>query len=70
MVEGVSMKGANKPNNVLKVEISRHPATSGSVDPFVNSVVFHEIDIKYVKASIKGKSKTSNFGASRRKRTF
>ena len=71
LIKGVSMKGADRPNNTLKIEISRHPATSGSTDPFLNSIVFHSIDVKYSRASVKGKSKSSNFGgASRQRRTF
>ena len=71
LVKGVPMKGADKPNNTIKIEISRHPATSGSVDPFLNSIVFHSVDVKYSRASVKGKSKSSNFGgASRQRRTF
>ena len=71
LARDIPMFGADKQGNTLKVVVSRNPATSGSTDPYFNSIVFHSLDVQYDRSSIKGKSQSSNFGgASRTRRTF
>ena len=56
---------------ILRTSSILPPTIHNHSDPYFNSIVFHDLDVKYVKASTKGKSKSSNFGgSSRTKRTF